>query len=320
MKKRKSGGYIALVLAIAFVGVIAVSVTSSIRNALFPDTESYSAEPENNIAIVSILGEIGSGSFDAFGNPTSSYVHYRTLEYIYDLTKSTKNRGIFLYIDSPGGTVFETAEVYQALTAYRAVTGRPVIAFAQHTMASGAYYVACAAEKIYANPSAIVGSIGVYIQHFDLSGYYEKLGLSTEYIKTGENKAMGNEFEPLTDEQRDIYQKIVDENFEQFLNVIIQARGYEKNELLPLADGRIYSVSQAVDHGLLDGAGSYGELLSNFQSSRGAANIYYRTYNTNSFLSFLGSLSQARSQTDEERMLAFLESVGNGRPMYYYAG
>lgn len=320
MQKRRYGGYVALVLAVLFVAVIAISTISSIREALSFDTESYSAEPDNNIAFVSILGDIGSGTFDAFGNPTSSYVQYRTLEYINDLTYSTKNKGIFLYIDSPGGTVFETAEVYRALMNYREVTGRPVIAFAQHTMASGAYYIACAAEKIYANPNAIVGSIGVYIQHFDLSEYYAKQGVSFEYIKTGENKAMGNEYEPLTDDQRAIYQEIVNESYEQFLDVIMNARGYEHDELVPIADGRIYTVSQALENGLLDGEGNYQELLRNFANSRGASNIYYRTYKTSAILSFLSSISQAQPKTEEERMLAFLESVGNGQPMYYYGG
>lgn len=321
MKQRKFGGYIALVLAISFVAVIAVGVTSSIRNALFPDTESYSEEPNNSIAIVAILGEIGSGSTDAFGNATSSYIHHRTLQYIYDLTMSQQNRGIFLYIDSPGGTVFESDEVYRALMTYKQITGRPIIAFGQHTMASGAYYIACAADKIYADPNAIVGSIGVYVQHFDLSKYYEEMGVSTEYITTGDNKAMGNEFRPLTEEQRAIYQNIVDESYEQFLDVILEARDYTKREeIKPIADGRIYTTTQAVENGLLDDDAYYSELLSNFKTSNGASDVYYRTYKTSPFLSFLGSLSQSRAQTDEERMLALLESAGNGRPMYFYAG
>lgn len=320
MKKKQFFGLVAAAMIFMLVTVTGLFTAAYLRKALGISDASYTAEPDSSIAIVTILGEIGPGTYDVFGNPSSSHIQSRVLAYIHDLTQSEENKGIFLYIDSPGGSVFETDEVYLALMNYKAVTGRPVFAYAHRTMASGAYYIACAADEIYANRNSTVGSIGVYIQALNYAELFDKLGIQSEYVKTGENKAMGNPYEPLTEEQRAIYQSIVDEHYEQFLGIVMDGRGYTRDELLPIADGRVYTASQAVENNLIDGTGIYETLLGEFCRKCGADNIYRRVYNTNSVLTFLGGMSNSQPKSDTERTIEFLESIESGVPMYYYAG
>lgn len=319
MKKKQVIGLVAAAAIFVLIAAAGLASGTTLRNAV-TGTGSSAKEPENNIALISITGTIGPTTYDAFGNISSSYVHNRILNNIKDMTESEENKGIFLYMDSPGGSVFESDEVYVALMAYKEKTGRPVVAYAHKQMASGAYYIASAADKIYANRNSNVGSIGVYIQALNYEELFQKLGVESDYIKSGDNKAMGNPYESLTEEQRAIYQGIVDECYDQFLEVVMSARGYSREELEPIADGRIYTAKQSLENGLIDEIGVFETFLETFQKDCGADVVYQRTYTTNTLLSFLGMLSKAQPKTETEQAVAFLESMESGVPMYYYVG
>ena len=195
-----------------------------------------------------------------------SYNQEWILSTIKDLQEDTNNRGIVLVINSPGGGVYQADEVFLALEKYKKETERPVYAYFTSLAASGGYYVGCAADYIMANRNSLTGSIGVIAGQFtDLTGLMEKWGIKSTTIHAGRNKLMGNFNEPMTQEQREIMQSIADECYEQFTDIVAESRGLSKEEVYKLADGRIYTASQAKEASLINSIGTLDELIETMQ-------------------------------------------------------
>lgn len=195
-----------------------------------------------------------------------SYNQEWILSTIKDLQEDMNNRGIVLVINSPGGGVYQADEVFLALEKYKKETERPVYAYFTSLAASGGYYVGCAADYIMANRNSLTGSIGVIAGQFtDLTGLMEKWGVKSTTIHAGRNKLMGNFNEPMTQEQRNIMQSIADECYEQFTDIVAESRGLSKEEVYKLADGRIYTASQAKEASLINSIGTLDELIETMQ-------------------------------------------------------
>ena len=324
MKKKQVIGIVVAAAVFLLVGVAGVYTAKSLNStvsSLFGNARAAAdTVPENSVAVVKIVGTIGASGSSTLGTK-SSYDQDAILQLIKDMKNSDRNKGLMLYIDSGGGAVYESDEVYLALEDYKQSTGRPVYAYAASTMASGAYYIACSADKIYANRNSTVGSIGVYIQLVNFAGLYDKLGITGEYIKSGANKAMGNSFSALTDEQRAIYQSVVDECYNQFLDIVCKSRGFTREQALPICDGRIYTASQGLANGLIDDAdGSFDDALADFKTLCGADSVYTRASSGTGLLAnLLGSYAESQ-KTETERTLELIENSESGVPMYYYAG
>ncbi|MDO5774956.1 MAG: signal peptide peptidase SppA [Spirochaetales bacterium] len=215
--------------------------------------------PKNEyIAKVFIKGVISEAN--------DSYNQEWILSTIKDLQEDENNRGIVLVINSPGGGVYQADEVFLALEKYKKETERPVYAYFTSLAASGGYYVGCAADYIMANRNSLTGSIGVIAGQFtDLTGLMEKWGIKSTTIHAGRNKLMGNFNEPMTQEQRNIMQSIADECYEQFTDIVAESRGLSKEEVYKLADGRIYTASQAKEASLINSIGTLDELIETMQ-------------------------------------------------------
>lgn len=195
-----------------------------------------------------------------------SYNQEWILSTIKNLQEDTNNRGIVLVINSPGGGVYQADEVFLALEKYKKETERPVYAYFTSLAASGGYYVGCAADYIMANRNSLTGSIGVIAGQFtDLTGLMEKWGIKSTTIHSGRNKLMGNFNEPMTQEQQEIMQSIADECYEQFTDIVAESRGLSKEEVYKLADGRIYTASQAKEASLINSIGTLDELIETMQ-------------------------------------------------------
>lgn len=195
-----------------------------------------------------------------------SYNQEWILSTIKNLQEDTNNRGIILVINSPGGGVYQADEVFLALEKYKKETERPVYAYFTSLAASGGYYVGCAADYIMANRNSLTGSIGVIAGQFtDLTGLMEKWGIKSTTIHSGRNKLMGNFNEPMTQEQQEIMQSIADECYEQFTDIVAESRGLSKEEVYKLADGRIYTASQAKEASLINSIGTLDELIETMQ-------------------------------------------------------
>ena len=188
------------------------------------------------------------------------------LETISKLKDDKNTTGIILYINSPGGSVYESDEVYNAVKKYKEETGKPVYAYFAALAASGGYYIGCSADRIIANRNTITGSIGVIAGRFiNLTDLMAKHGIKSETIHAGKNKTMGSFDEPVTKEQRDIMQSVADECYEQFVSLVAENRNLDLETVKTLADGRIYTAKQAKENGLIDEIATFDDAVSMFK-------------------------------------------------------
>ncbi len=251
-----------LIFLCIIAGVIFLAVMSSFINVgsyisiPFVGNDTQEVIYEDYIAQLYIEGGI-------YSDPSGTgYDHEWTMAKVDALMEDDNNKGLLLYIDSPGGEVYVGDELYLKLLQYKEETGRPVYAYFASTAASGAYYISCAADKIIANRNCVTGSIGVKIGTFyDLTELLEKYGVDAFDIASGSHKNMGSYFETMDDEEIGIYQDIVDESYEQFVDIIVAGRGLDRDAVYKLADGRIYTASQALKLGLVDEIAGYDEAV-----------------------------------------------------------
>ena len=187
-----------------------------------------------------------------------SYNQAWLLDTINELQNDKNNCGTILFINSPGGSVYESDEVYLALKKY--AEEKTLWAYFGQTAASGGYYIACSAEKIIANRNTLTGSIGVIAgQSFDLTEFMSKHGIKMNTITAGKNKNMLNIDQPLTPEQRAIMQSVADECYNQFTQIVADGRNLPLETVKTLADGRIYTAQQALQNKLIDEILTYEE-------------------------------------------------------------
>ena len=169
-------------------------------------------------------------------------------------------KALLVRIDSPGGGVAASQEIYEALRKTSA-EGKPVVASMSSVAASGGYYVALAADTIVANPGTTTGSIGVIMSFFDFSELLQKIGLRSNTIKSGRYKDAGTYLRPMTERERAYFQRFVDDAFSQFVEVVARERAMEHREVLRLADGRVFTGQQAYENGLVDKLGTYEDAV-----------------------------------------------------------
>lgn len=172
-------------------------------------------------------------------------------------------QALVLRINSPGGTVAASDVLYHEIRRFKEKKKIPVIASIMEVGASGGYYVAMAADQVVAHPSSVTGSLGVIMLTLNAQGLLEKIGVESTAITSGPRKDMGSPFRRLTDEERAIFQKVIDGFYERFLGVIKEGRPrLSAEDIRKLADGRIYSGDQAKTLGLVDGVGYLEDAVS----------------------------------------------------------
>ncbi|TAJ96845.1 MAG: signal peptide peptidase SppA [Candidatus Manganitrophaceae bacterium] len=179
-------------------------------------------------------------------------------------------KAIVLRINSPGGTVTASDIIYHEISAFKERTGRKVIASIGDVGASGGYYIAMAADRVLAHPTAVTGSIGVILLHVNLQGLMEKVGIGAEAIKSGAHKDMGIPTKPLAPEDRELFQSMINSMYDRFLQVVSQGRkGLAAERIKTLADGRIYTAPQAKEAGLIDDIGYLDQAIDLAKSEAG---------------------------------------------------
>lgn len=168
---------------------------------------------------------------------------------------------IILRIDSPGGGVAASQEIYDAVKRVRREYGKFVIASMASVAASGGYYIACGADTIMANPGTTTGSIGVIAELMNTTELLNKIGVRFEIVKSGKYKDSGTPWRPFTDEDRRYFQTYVDDAFAQFVGVVAEARNMSREEVLKYADGRVFTGQQALNYKLIDLLGNYQDAV-----------------------------------------------------------
>lgn len=168
-------------------------------------------------------------------------------------------KAIVLRINSPGGSVAPVQEIYSELKKLE----KPIVASMSSTAASGGYYIAAIADEILANPGTLTGSIGVIMQFTKLKGLYEKIGLEQQVVKSGKFKDTGSPVRNLTDEERELLQATLDDVHNQFIDAVFEGRQAHltREDIVALADGRIFSGQQALEHKLVDQLGNLTDAI-----------------------------------------------------------
>lgn len=323
MKKKQLIGLIVAGLVFVFVCSSSILVNnmskqyeSSSKPGFF-NRSSYILPPVPHIAVVEVKGSI-TDSYTIYSYLNENYNHQDTLKLIDELKDSSFNRGILLYVDSPGGTVAASDELYLKLKEYTEETGRPVWTYMGEMACSGGYYIAMASEKVYANRNTWTGSIGVILSYLNYKDLYEKIGVKGVYFTSGDNKAMGAGDLDLTQQQQEIFQSLVDEAYEQFVEIVAEGRNMAVDRVKELADGRIYSAKQALNNGLIDEIATYDEVKETFSMELGGAIIYKpESKETSRLRSLFAYVNKLKPRSDAEMLIEFIDSNRNGVLMYY---
>lgn len=267
---------------------------SFISISLIPPVEplketTVSGSGKDKILIIDISGIISEeGKSSLVGLSGEPDIVARIREELKLAAKDKHIKAIILRINSPGGTVTAADIIYHEIEQFKEKTGIKVIASIMDLGASGGYYVAVSADKIVAHPTTVTGSIGVIMLNLSFEGLLQKIGVKDTSIKTGEYKDMGSPLKTMTEEERKIFQSVMNNLYERFLAVIAKNR----KELTPekiksLADGRIYTAQQALELKLIDQIGYLDETIAQAKKDAGIEDarvvIYHRpgTYKNN---------------------------------------
>ena len=183
----------------------------------------------------------------------------QVLKHLTEFRNNPNVKSIILRIESPGGAVGASQEIYKEVMRTNEV--KPIVASMGSMGASGGYYAALGAENIIANPGTMTGSIGVIVKFPNLEGFFEKIGYKSEVIKSGPLKDVGASNRPMSEEERKLMQDLIDNVYGQFVRDIALARGMDEETVQRLADGRVYTGEQALEVGLIDSLGNFTDAI-----------------------------------------------------------
>lgn len=182
-----------------------------------------------------------------------------TIENLAEFSRDESVKAVVLRIESPGGGVSSSQELYKEIG--RTAKQKPVVASMGSVAASGGYYIAAAAQKIYANPGTITGSIGVILQFTNFEELFRKIGFRMEIVKSGVYKDVGNPSREMTPEERAYLQEMIDNVHQQFVRDVAQGRRMQVEKVQEVADGRIFTGEQAKELGLVDELGNLKDAI-----------------------------------------------------------
>ena len=259
------GGAIALGLLFLTVGAIALVLIAGPGDggvgrrgggSAAPETfeEKYvSGEGANKIAVLPVVGAITSEETAFLGTPTATPETLRNQ--LGQAAEDERVRAIVLEINSPGGGVVASDQMHENIQDFKETTEKPVVVSMGETAASGGYYIATAADEIVANENTLTGSLGVIFSILNYEEAEEKLGLEEEVFKSDEFKDIFSGSRERTPEEREIIQNLIEESYDQFVEVIVEGRDIPEEEVREIADGRVYSGLQAESLELVDALG-----------------------------------------------------------------
>lgn len=318
---KKSGGsgwkkgliiFLVIVLVVVFAGVGCSSRVVGLLGSGWDNGAENYVYTNDYIGVLPIHGEMVMGD-----NSSSEYNQTWIIARINQMMNDSLNRGIILTVNTPGGAVYAADELYLKLKEYKEYTGRPIYVYMESTAASGGYYISMAAEKIYANRNCWTGSIGVTIGTiYDISGFLEKMGISTVTITSGENKAMGDTSQPMTDEQKAIFQSLVDEAYDQFVEIVAEGRNMPLKDVKKLADGRIYTALQAKENGLIDEIGTLDDVAADMKRTYeledcDVQTLHYEVRETlYSLLTGLAQSNKSSAESEFDALMRIMEKNG----------
>ena len=253
------------------------------------------------------LSSLGGDGFDLPGRDKIGVVEVKgvimesrpIVDQLIKFKKNRRVRGIVLRIDSPGGGVAPAQEIYEEVGKIK--REKKVVASIESVGASGGYYIACAADRIVANPGTITGSIGVITEFVNVEQLLQKIGLKSFVIKSGKHKDIMSPTREPTEEDKKILQEVIDNIHNQFIDAVADGRKLDREKVVEIADGRIFSGQQARDLGLVDSLGNFQDavaLAAQLAGIEGEPSIVYAEKKKPSLLDFF--VQEAISRVSDE--------------------
>lgn len=292
----------------------------------FADTSEYSetiieeGSGKEKIAVLSLNGVIqDTGGASIFSS--DGYNHQFFMSQLAEIQEDTSVKGIVLKVDSPGGGVVESADIYDAIREVQSTREIPVYVSMGGMAASGGYYVAAPADKIFVNRETITGSIGVIMESLNFAKLAEKHGIEFNTIKTGPYKDIMSGSREMTDEERGMLQEMINDSYERFVEIIVEGRNMTEAEVKKVADGRILNGRQAIEAGLADDYGKAGDVILAMQSDFELENATVFEYTMSESLSSLFGLkakSMFAGNMESEIIGKLLADHSAPRMMYLY--
>lgn len=264
LKSQKSYTAKVLIIFLLFLaaGCTCFSVPLIEKERAFDETV-VSGEGKNKILLMDISGVLSTkekGGLLPFQKEAS--IVSRVREELKKAAEDKRIKGLIIRINSPGGTVTSSDIIYREISKFKEDKKLPVIACIMELAASGGYYVALSADTIIAHPTSVTGSIGVIALKFNAKGLMEKIGIEDETIKAGDKKDFLSPLRPMTKEEREILQNMLDDFHERFMDVVAEGRKeLAMDQIRVLADGRVYSAKQAFEVKLIDGIGYLDDVI-----------------------------------------------------------
>lgn len=212
------------------------------------------------VAVVRVEGTILAGEApppNPFGGASGGAYSRQVIDRLKQAEENEAVKAIVLYVDSPGGSVFASDEIYQQLLKMT----KPVITSMNSLAASGGYYVSAPTDEIWASPHTLTCSIGVIFQFPNVEEFAEEYGVTWVTVTSGKFKDLGNPFKEFTAEDEALMQTIVDETYDEFVRIVAEGRDMSEEEVREIADGRICTGTQAKAAGLVDELGYFSEVI-----------------------------------------------------------
>ena len=253
------GGLLALgLVGLAIVAVVLILSAGGLTAPAVYDEEYVAGDGSDVIAAVPVEGTIAPAD-NTVGGTQPTTTPEGLADALRQAGQDTSVVAVVLEINSPGGGVTASDEMHQSILDFKKNTGKPVVVSMGDTAASGGYYISTAADRIVANETTLTGSLGVIIPLNNFAEAADKYGIKQSVIKSGKYKDMGSAFREMTPDEREIYQSIVNQEYAEFVDVISEGRDIPEARVREIADGRVYSGSQAKDLGLVDSFGGLDE-------------------------------------------------------------
>ena len=254
----------------------------------------------SKIGVIPVVGEISDST--------------QILKNLKTFAKDSSIKAIIIRIDSPGGGVGASQEIYREIMKTRET--KKVIASLGGLAASGGFYIAAAGDRIVANPGTITGSIGVIMEYVQFSELAEKLGLSLEVVKSGEFKDIGSPHRELTERDKEVLRAVIDDIQDQFVNAVAKGRNLPVEKIREIADGRVFTGAMAEKWGLVDRLGNFEDAVSlakELTGIEGEVSLVYPERKKIRLLDLLiGEVSEAITRVLSESVEGTIEYKWNG--------
>lgn len=251
-----------------------------------------------------------------------TYNHRKFLKMLDQAAEDNNVKGIILRVNSPGGGVMESAEIHDRLVEIKEETQKPIYVSMGSMAASGGYYIATPATKIFASKETLTGSLGVIMQSFNYGELAEKYGVKVQTIKTGQYKDIMSPMREMTDKEREILQTMANNSYEGFVDVIAEGRNMSENQVRKIADGRIYDGRQAKELGLVDDFGFLEDVMEAIKTEQELGDVSFVKYSNDLGFSSLFEMTAQKLTSGKDMELLTIKKLINTtnspRLMYLY--